>query len=51
MINAREGFELRGYKYPGVLEVIDDLKWAIANDVWNISRKNHLSGGIVNIKG
>jgi hypothetical protein len=51
MINAREGFELRGYKYPGVLEVIDDLKWAIANDVWNISRKNHLSVGIVNIKG
>jgi hypothetical protein len=51
MINAREGFELKGYKYPGVLEVIDDLKWAIANDVWNISRKNHLSGGIVNIKG
>lgn len=51
MINAREGFELRGYKYPGVLEVIDDLKWALENDVWNISRKNHLSGGIVNIKG
>ena len=51
MINAREGFELKGYKYPGVLEVIDDLKWALANDVWNISRKNHLSGGIVNIKG
>lgn len=51
MINAREGFEHRGYKYPGVLEVIDDLKWALENDVWNISRKNRLSGGIINIKG
>jgi hypothetical protein len=51
MTNARDGFELRGYKYPGVLETIDDLKWAIENDKWNISRKNYLSGGVVNIKG
>jgi hypothetical protein len=51
MKNARDGFELRGYKYPGVLETIDDLKWAIENDKWNISRKNYLNGGIVNVKG
>jgi hypothetical protein len=51
MENARDGFNLKGYVYPGVLETIDDLKWAIENDVWNISRKNYLSGGIVNIKG
>jgi hypothetical protein len=50
MINAREGFEHRGYKYPGVLEVIDNLKWALENNVWNISRKNYVNGGIVNIK-
>jgi hypothetical protein len=50
MTNARDGFEHRGYKYPGVLEVIDNLKWAIENNVWNISRKNYLSGGVINIK-
>jgi hypothetical protein len=50
MENARDGFEHKGYKYPGVLSIIDDLKWAIDNDVWNISRINHLNNGIVNIK-
>lgn len=51
MENARDGFNLKGYIYPGVLETIDNLKWAIENDTWNISRKNYLNGGIVNIKG
>lgn len=50
MVEAREGFDYKGHKYPGVLDIIDDLKWALENDVWNISRKNYLSGGIVNIK-
>ena len=51
MENARDGFNLKGYIYPGVLETIDNLKWAIENDTWNISRNNYLNGGIVNIKG
>ena len=51
MVEAREGFTYDNKKYPGVLDTIDDLKWAIENDIWNISRKNHLSQGIVNIKG
>jgi hypothetical protein len=51
MENARDGFDVKGYRYPGVLETIDDLKWAIENDTWNISRKNYLNNGIVNIKG
>ena len=50
MENARDGFNLKGYIYPGVLETIDNLKWAIDNDTWNISRKNYLNGGIVNVK-
>ena len=50
MENARDGFNLKGYIYPGVLETIDNLKWAIENDTWNISRKNYLNGGIVNVK-
>jgi hypothetical protein len=51
MVEAREGFMYDNKKYPGVLDTINDLKWAIENDTWNISRKNHLSQGIVNIKG
>ena len=51
MENARDGFNLKGYIYPGVLETIDNLKWSIENDTWNISRKNYLNGGIVNVKG
>lgn len=50
MENARDGFENKGYKYPGVLETIDNLKWAIENDTWNISHKNYSNNGILNIK-
>ena len=49
MTEARDGFEHRGIKYPGVVDIIDDLKWAIENNVWNMSRKNYLSGGVVNV--
>lgn len=50
MTNARDGFEHRGVKYPGVLETIDSLKWAIENNTWNVSFKNYNKGGIVNVK-
>jgi hypothetical protein len=49
MTEARDGFTHRGIKYPGVVDIIDDLKWAIENNVWNMSRKNYLSGGVVNV--
>jgi hypothetical protein len=45
------GFTHKGKTYPGVKDIISDLKWALNTDTWNISRVNHLSGGIVNIKG
>lgn len=51
MQEAYDGFEHKGRKYPGVRELIEDLKWALEENTWNISRKNYLSGGIVNIKG
>jgi hypothetical protein len=50
MENARDGFEHKGYIYPGVLDTIDSLKWAIENNIWNISFKNYNKGGIINIK-
>jgi hypothetical protein len=51
LIDAFEGFEHKGRKYTGVKELIEDLKWAQDNDIWNISRKNYLNDGVVNIRG
>jgi len=50
MLNAYHGFEHKGRKYPGVKQIIEDLKWALANDVWNISRENYINNGIINLK-
>jgi hypothetical protein len=44
------GFEYKGTKYRGILEIIEDIKWAKEMDVWNVSRNNYLSGGRVKIK-
>lgn len=51
LLNAYHGFENKGRKYPGVKQIIADLKWAIENDVWNISRENYINNGLLNIKG
>jgi hypothetical protein len=49
--NAYLGFEHKGRKYPGVKDTIGDLKWALENGIWNISRKNYESKGILNLRG
>ena len=49
MDNALNGFEHNGRQYPGVAQLIEDLKWTLDNDVWNISRENHTNNGIVKI--
>jgi len=51
MDDAYNGFEHKSRKYPGVKQIIADLKWARENNVWTISRTNMLNGGYVNIKG
>jgi hypothetical protein len=48
--DAYLGFEYKGKKYPGVKEIIEDLNWSMDNNIWNISRKNYLSNGIVKLK-
>ena len=48
--DALTGFEHKGRNYPGVNSLIEDLKWAKENDIWNISRENYLSNGLVNIR-
>ena len=49
MEDAYLGFEYKGRTYPGVQDLIQDLKWALDKNVWNISRKNYEAGGIINI--
>ncbi len=51
MADAYNGFEEKNRKYPGVGEIIENLKWAMDNDTWNISRANYELEGIINIKG
>jgi len=47
--NAEDGFEHKGRNYPGVKSLIADLKWAIENDKWNISRENYINNGVVKL--
>lgn len=49
MQDALNGFEYKGREYPGVAQLIGDLKWALDNDKWNISRENYLSNGVVKL--
>ena len=51
MRDAYMGFEHKGRKYKGVKTLIDELKFAQENDLWNISKENYLNNGIVNIRG
>lgn len=48
---AYEGFTHKNREYKGVRTIIADLQWALDNNVWNISRENSLSNGLVNIMG
>lgn len=51
MIDAYKGFVHKGRTYPGVADIIAALKWCKETNTWNISHKNYLSNGVVNIKG
>lgn len=46
---AYNGFTYKNREYKGVSELIKDLKWALENNVWNISRENSINNGLVNI--
>lgn len=47
--DAANGFEYKGREYPGVKQLVDDLKWALEHDKWNISRENYVNSGVVTI--
>lgn len=50
LFDAYNGFEHKGRHYFGVKEIIKDLKFAIHNNIWNMSRKNYESKGVVLLK-
>lgn len=47
--DAYRGFEKKGRFYPGVKEIIKDLKFAKENDIWKITRKNYENQGEVSL--
>ena len=49
--DAYNGFIHKNREYKGVSTIIADLKWALENNVWNISRENSIANGLVNIMG
>jgi hypothetical protein len=50
LADALLGFEHKGRTYPGVKDMIEDLDWALKNNIWNISRQNYLTNGIVKLR-
>lgn len=50
LFDAYNGFEHKGRHYPGVKEIIKDLKFSIHNNIWNISRKSYESKGVIPLK-
>jgi len=51
MQDAYNGFVHKGRTYPGVGDIVKALIWCKETNTWNISHKNYLSNGVVNIKG
>lgn len=49
MEKAYYGFEYKQTYYPGVKEIIEDLKFALEYNIWNISRTNYMTKGIVKL--
>ena len=49
--DAYSGFTHKNREYKGVGTLIADLKWALENNVWNISRENSINNGLVKIRG
>jgi hypothetical protein len=50
MQEAYRGFTHKGRNYPGVANIVEDLKWAKDTDTWNISKSRYELKGVVNIK-
>jgi hypothetical protein len=43
------GYTFKDKIYAGLNDIVEDLKWAVENDVWNISRTNYLTNGVAKL--
>lgn len=50
MLEAYDGFVHQYKEYAGVKQIIEECKWAMDNDRWDISKRNFEMGGVINIK-
>lgn len=50
LMQGMKGFTINGRYYPGVIKAVQDLIWHKENTIWNISRDNHETSGVVKIK-
>ena len=50
MSDAKNGFEYKGRTYTGVKSLISDLKWAVENNMWDVSQGTFEANGVVNIR-
>ena len=48
--DAYNGFSYKGKYYPGVKTIISDLKWALSENIWNISKTNYGLRGVVPLR-
>jgi hypothetical protein len=48
--DAYNGFTYKSKYYPGIKDIILDLRFAKEKNIWKISRENYLSNGIVSLK-
>lgn len=46
MIAGTDGFILRGVKYRGIDELMEEIAWCEAHDVWDCSQELHINNGI-----
>ncbi len=50
LVDAYEGFEYHNRRFVGVQDIIKNLKWALDHTIWNLSRKNSETNGVVKLR-
>lgn len=48
--DAMNGFSYKGKDYVGVNQLIRELEWAVEENIWNVSKTNYMSSGVVPLK-
>ena len=46
---AWKGFSVRGYRYRGIAELINDIAWHVGSGIWSTSYEMYLNKGVVKL--